>query len=122
MGLPISPALSSVASSALGSAEGSVVWEDAVAEQQPHPPQAQPHDGHAAAAAEEARGLAAVVVGNGVAAAAPAAVADKEEGAASWWARARQALRPRKLKEKLLSFCVGVVHGVAGVRGILDVH
>lgn len=33
----------------------------------------------------------------------------------SWGQRLRRALRPRRLREKALSFCVGVVHGVAGV-------
>ena len=35
----------------------------------------------------------------------------------SRWQRVGRALRPRKLKEKLLSFVVGVVHGVGGVSG-----
>lgn len=108
VGLPISPSLSSAASSLSSSgSSGSVgagAWADADA------------GAGAVKGEEEARALEAVVVGGEM----KKGGKDEEEveagaGVPSWGARVRQALRPRKLKEKLLSFVVGVLHGVAGV-------
>jgi hypothetical protein len=101
VGMPISPSSSSVLSSVSVSDAGE-------------------EDNGGESKAEAAAADSVVVV-------APAA-ASKEEGqssgdnaAASCWQRVVQALRPRKLKEKLLSFCVGIVHGVAGVSFFLGV-